>query len=51
VKHTFISPARIQEDPEPELKCTCSIDGTTFCKAKGTGNCKAETITKPDEDK
>lgn len=23
-------------------ECTCSIDGTPYCKAKGTGLCKAE---------
>lgn len=23
-------------------RCTCSIDGTTYCKAQGTGFCKAE---------
>jgi hypothetical protein len=23
-------------------ECTCSIDGTPFCKAKGTGYCQAE---------
>lgn len=27
-----------ESDPE----CTCSIDGTPFCKARGTGYCMAE---------
>jgi hypothetical protein len=33
-------PPQVPEQPHPE--CTCSIDGTTFCKAQGTGYCKAE---------
>jgi hypothetical protein len=30
----------VKQKDEPE--CTCSIDGTTFCKAQGTGYCRAE---------
>ena len=32
----------LAETQKCEPECTCTIDGTPYCRAKGTGFCKAE---------